>query len=168
MLCSVIVLRIGKTRVQAQCRVGLDNPIFREKSDHLSAQLPIPTQLAKFSSRIPTPHNTTTAPIPLHLGSNNTDCCASAIALWTVVHGGGGLTVAAASGIFMGKDHPPTLVLGSSKCPLPIGDPSIARPARCPERPVRSRGSRTAGGGRALRQHKFSTLSDHHQSKNWN
>lgn len=89
MLCSVIVLRIGKTRVQAQCRVGLDNPIFRGKSDHLSAQLPIPTQLAKFSSRIPTPHNTTTAPIPLHLGSNNTDCCASAIALWTVVHGGG-------------------------------------------------------------------------------
>lgn len=35
MLCTVIVLRIGKTRVQAQSRVGRDSPISREKSDLL-------------------------------------------------------------------------------------------------------------------------------------
>lgn len=37
MLCTVIVLRIGKTRVQAQSRVGRDNPISREKSDLLGS-----------------------------------------------------------------------------------------------------------------------------------
>lgn len=63
------------------------------------------------------------------------------------------------------KNHPPALVPGS-KCPLPIGDPSIARPARCPERPVRSR---RGGWGPCTAptpvQH---SLSDHHQSKNSN
>lgn len=108
-----------------------------------NCQFQIPTQLAKFSSRTPTHHNTTTAPMPLHLGSN-TDCCASAIALLDCGPRRG-LTVAAASGIFMGKNHPPALVPGS-KCPLPIEDPSIARAARCPERPVRSRGSRISKG----------------------
>lgn len=90
--------------------------------------LPTPTQLARFYSMISTHHNTTTAPIPLHLGSQHGLLC---ICNWALDRGPGrGLSVAVKSGISKQRITP---CPGPwQQCPLPIGDPSIARPAWSP------------------------------------
>jgi hypothetical protein len=128
-----------------------------------SAQLPAPTQLAKYYSGISTHHYTTTAPIPPRLGSD-TDCCASAIALWTEVQGGAWPLQSRVES--RSKESPlPWSLAAVSHFPSEILR-SLALPG-AHERPVRSRGSEKAGGGRAPHSHKLSELRDH-QSKNPN